>query len=178
VKTRSRLLPLSAHGTFAVQAYLREPAPLGRRRGSAFLVAGTHGGRPLGTTAAERVTVLLSVVAMGHLSWHDLRHAWATDFARGVLMNVREGGLPTAPDEQAMLALLSASLRELGGWSETSKEPLYYARAAIREAAMGMLARVQEARARRAAAAWKSRVAQSVPDPNAWMMPEEDGLPW
>lgn len=131
VKTAERALPLSAHGEFGLRAYLSERPPLGRRPGSVYLFTSREG-RPLSANAADRVTKIVSKAIEQRVHWHAVRHAWATDIARGVLTKALHGK-GTAGDAEAQKALLTENLRVLGGWSEESKMPMYYARVAIKE---------------------------------------------
>jgi integrase len=131
VKTAERAVPMSEHGQFALRAYLTERPPLGRRSGTVYLFTSRRD-RPLSANAADRVTKVVSMAIEARVHWHAVRHAWATDIARGVLLEALSGER-SAGDAEAQKALLTENLRVLGGWSDESKMPMYYARVAIKE---------------------------------------------
>lgn len=148
VKTLARAVPMSPYVTFAYTAYLRERGSGRRRRGSPFLFTSTHGsGRPLSVSAAGLVMQELSRAAKNPITWHLLRHAWATDIARHVLEETTKGRRRGASDAEAMQALLVEQLRVLGGWAVTSREPMRYAKTAIHEHAVRTLRDMQQQRA-------------------------------
>ena len=106
------------------------------------------------------------------IGWHDLRHVWATEYARSVYRAAREGKHPTDSESTAMMALLTEKLRALGGWSGTSTQPMYYARVAIKEEADRLLRGIQDARVQRMTAQ-----RGSAPEP-AWLSEPDEELPW
>lgn len=150
-KTVSRAVPLSPHGKVALTAYLTSHGRGRRVRGNAYLVSAVTGA-PLSHNPADQIMRHLSSACGTPVTWHDLRHTWATEYARSVYRAVREGNYPSTGESTAMMALLTEQLKALGGWSATSEEPAYYARAAIKEEADRMLRGIQDARAQRMAA--------------------------
>jgi integrase len=175
VKTLTRPVPVSAYVQFAHQAYLRESGAGGRRRGSPYLLTTVVGQvRPLSTSGAQLVMQVIAR-ATGHaITWHDLRHAWATEIARHVLSGILAGKQEAPKDDEAMKALLVEQLRLLGGWADTSKEPHRYARTALRELAHHTLRAMQERRAANHARQSAATGEDALRDPFC----EEDHLPW
>lgn len=147
-KTKARTVPMSAHAQFALQAYSRGTGPAARRRGSAYLITSLRG-TPLTHNPADRIMRHLGRITGVPISWHALRHAWATDFARAVLLGVHDGTHDADRNPEAMKALLIEQLRELGGWSLQSTMPMYYAGVAIKEDADRLLSARQAERAAR-----------------------------
>lgn len=146
-KTRARTVPLVGNGAFALTAYQRAGEKAGgRKRGTPYLIS-ARTRNPLSERSAGKVIELLAQISNVPISWHDLRHAWATDIARGVLGGVLTEADGTPRDPAAVRALLVEQLRLLGGWSEQSTMPMYYARVAIKEDADRLLAARQRERA-------------------------------
>ena len=149
-KTLERVVPLSPHGVLALRTYLTVRGPSARKKGSPFLIQSDRG-LPLSKNPAGEVTRLLREAGKlkQAFSWHHLRHAWATEYVREVLRDIRAGHAPVAPEETAMRALLIDKLRLVGGWSLTSTMPMKYAMAALREHAIANMATVQTRNAER-----------------------------
>lgn len=147
VKTLERTLPLSADVEFGLRAYMTERPPVGRRRSGVYLFT-SRMGHPLSANPADRITKILSRAVGARVHWHGLRHAWATDIARGQLRTELRGK-SSLGDAEAMKALLTEHLRLLGGWSEQSTMPMYYARVAIKEYADDSLRLRQDERVQR-----------------------------
>ncbi len=169
-KTLSRAVPLSPHAQFALRAYMTMRGPGARVMGSAYLIS-ARTKRPLSKNPANRIMREISEATGTHLRWHDLRHVWATEFARSVYRAARDGEYPVDAEATAMMALLTEKLRVLGGWSPTSHEPARYARAAIKEQADHLARGIQNARAERIAAHRRA----APPD---WLQEPEEDLPW
>lgn len=170
-KTLSRLVPMGAHAVFALSAYLTAPGAGRRVMGNAYLFS-ARTGRPLSYNPANRVMRGLAAASGIEIGWHDLRHVWATEYARSVYRAAREGKHPTDSESTAMMALLTEKLRALGGWSATSTQPMYYARVAIKEEANRLLRGIQDARVERMAA-----LRGSALEP-AWLSEPDEELPW
>lgn len=147
-KTKARTVPMGEYTRFALKAYVASVGISARRRGSAYLITSLRG-KPLTQNPADRVMRHLGRVTGTAISWHALRHAWATDFARAVLLGVHDGTHAADRNPEAMKALLIEQLRELGGWSLQSTMPMYYAGVAIKEDADRLLSARQAERAAR-----------------------------
>ncbi len=149
-KTQERVVPLSPHGGLALRTYLTVRGRSALKKGSPFLLQSGRG-LPLSKNPAGEVTRLLGEAGKLRqaFSWHHLRHAWATEYVREVLRDIRAGHAPVAPEETAMRALLIDKLRLVGGWSLNSTMPMRYAMAALHEHAIADMAAVQTRNAER-----------------------------
>lgn len=132
VKTVSRPLPISPSLVAALRVYQSTPLEAGGRLGAdtPYLFVSDEGAAlsesgadEIWKTARKRLPV-----GIPRVSWHTMRHTWAEEIARDLMLN---------NDENADKAL--GILRMLGGWSPTSNTPYHYIQHAMREGAFRYL---------------------------------------
>jgi integrase len=100
--------------------------------GSNYLFT-SRAGHPLGITSASNIVRRLRDAGFLPLecSWHSLRHTWAEEVAAHLF------------SQNSDQHLVMDKIRILGGWSETSSMPRYYAQLAIGAEARKDLSAVQ-----------------------------------
>jgi site-specific recombinase XerC len=165
VKTLSRAVPAGPRAQAARRAYLTDRGKGARPRGSGAYLFASQYRKPLSVSAASRMMDVINRAASIDISWHSLRHAWAERLAHELLI---EAEREAAAGGYEVAACLADKLRYLGGWSDTSRMPLYYAQNAIAAAARRTLASIQERRA--------NRIVSVDPNTNDKPLPWEDEL--
>lgn len=137
VKTRERLIPASERVLAALRLYQANSGRLGRRRGTSYLLTSRHG-RPISQTgASQAIGLLVKALGANDLTFHSLRHTFFEGLANDLYLQ-QEADASTAKE------LVKDVLREVGGWTQRSLMPEYYAQHAIALAARRQLVRRNE----------------------------------